>query len=183
MPRLLLAIAMLLWACASDIPDPIGSRDQALMGAVGTNANPLTFWWWAGEGAELSPALECALQRIRSATCLPLDVSFNAHHWVRQKSPEAMAGRNGWTTGADWDSTRIALKAPMGPQTNCRVLVHEIAQHVLRRRNDHAGATYRLDADLLEAICARWDCGCFVPETDDDPLASTQAACIDPFAP
>jgi hypothetical protein len=177
-------IAAMLVACAAPGPDPLGTAEQPMMGAPGASPNPLTFWWWAGDGAQLRPALECALQRIRAATCLPVDVSLDAHHWVRQKPPEAMGGRLDWTTGASWDSTRIALKAPMGPQSNCRVLTHAIAEHVLRRRNDHAGEEpFTLTAQLLESICTVRDCPCFVPETDANPVVSTQAACLDPFAP
>lgn len=180
--------ALLLAAgCASGGPGPgpLGTSEQPLIGATGTNPNPLTFWWYAGDPAQLRPALECALERIRAATCLPVDVSLDAHHWVRQKPPEAMGGRLGWTTGESWDETRIALKDPMGPQTNCRVLTHEIAQHVLQRRNNdgHVAPIYQLSAPLLERVCAIWPCGCMVPETEYNPVVSTQAACLDPFAP
>jgi hypothetical protein len=174
---------MLCAACALNDPQPISTAEQAFVGSTRGDPNALTFWWWAGDGAQLRPALECAIERIRNATCLPVDVSFDAHHWVRQKPPESMGGRLGWTTGS-WGSTRIALKAPMGPQTNCRVLTHEIAEHVLRRRNDHAGdEQFVLTAQLLEAVCSVQDCRCFVPETQANPVASTQAACLDPFAP
>lgn len=174
---LLLALA----SCALNEPEELGSTAAELTGSVGASQNPLTFWWYAGNGAELRPALECALERIRAATCLPVDVSFDAHHWVRQKPPELMGGRLGWTTGATWDETRIALKTPMGPQTNCRVLVHEIAQHVLQRRNDdgHVPPAFQLSAPLLENICALWPCGCMVPESEDNPVESTQGACIE----
>lgn len=179
-----LAALLLAVGCAAGDPAPIGATVQEYTGTVGLNPNPLTFWWHAGDPAQLRPALECALQRIRAATCLPVDVSFDAHHWVRQKPPEAMGGRIGWTTGNSWLSTRIALKAPMGPQSNCRVLTHEIAEHVLRSRNDHAGEEpFILTAQLLESICSVRDCRCFVPETEANPILSTQAPCLDPFAP
>lgn len=157
-----------------------------MTGAVGSDPNPLTFWWYAGNAAELRPALECAIDRIRTATCLPVDVSLDAHHWVRQKPTEDMGGRLGWTTGSSWDSTRIALKTPMGPQTNCRVLVHEIAQHVLQRRNDagHVQPSFQLSEQLITNVCAvqaslGYPCGCSNPETDNDPVESTQGECIE----
>jgi hypothetical protein len=174
-------VLLLLAACALSEPLPSDAKAQSLVGSVGGDGNPLTFWWWAGDGAQLRPALECALERIRAATCLPVDVSLDAHHWVRLKPPEQMGGRVGWTTGA-WDNARISLKTPMGPMSNCRVLVHEIAQHVLRRRNDHAGASLMLDSALLESVCSVQDCRCFKPETNENPMPSTQAACLDPFA-
>lgn len=183
-----IALLAALAACAAPEAS-IGTRGQALMGTPETESNPLTFWWWAGNGAELRPALECALERIRTATCLPLDVSLDAHHWVRQKAPSAMNGRLGHTGGADWDSTRISLKTPMGPQSNCRVLVHELAQHVLQRQNadGHVAPMFRLSAELIESICLVQEargimCGCFNPEAEDNPVESTQAECLDPFA-
>jgi hypothetical protein len=175
-----LILIVLMLACQLNEPLPLGSATAPLLGATAENPNPLTFWWWAGNGAELRPALECALERIRAATCLPVDVSFDAHHWVRQKPPELMNGRLGSTNGT-FDESRISLKAPMGPQTNCRVLVHEIAQHVLQRRNDdgHVAPAFQLSAPLLENICAIWPCGCMVPETEDNPVESTQGVCIE----
>lgn len=176
----ILILCSLLAACELHEPIELDDTEQALLGDTAANPNTLTFWWWAGNGPELRPALECALERIRAATCLPVDVSFDAHHWVRQKPPELMGGRLGWTTGT-FDESRIALKTPMGPQTNCRVLVHEIAQHVLQRRNDdgHVSPPFQLSAPLLENICSIWPCGCMVPETEDNPVESTQGVCIE----
>jgi len=136
----------------------------AFTGDVGVDPNPLTFWWYAGDPTVLRPVIECALERIRAATCLPVDVSMDAHHWVRQKE---LAGLAGQTTGASWDSTRIALLTGIDGNYACNVLVHEIGQHVLRRRNDHvqpSSATQKLHADLLTSICEVQDCGCYVPE-------------------
>lgn len=166
------------WGCAApvDAELQLGELEQPMLGNIGTNPNPLTFWWWAGDGQQLRPALECALTRIRNATCLPIDVSIDAHHWVRQKPAELMAGRLGWTTGASWSSTRIALQTEMGANTNCRVLTHEIAQHTLRNLNDagHVAPMFQLSADLLEDICSKHDCGCFNPETEDSPLLADE---------
>jgi hypothetical protein len=188
MKRILVAILAISCspALTTSSEAPIGSLEQPMLGVVGSNPNPLTFWWYAGNGAELRPALECALERIRAATCLPVDVSLDAHHWVRQKPPEDMGGRIGWTTGSSWGSVRIALKTPMGPQTNCRVLVHEIAQHLLQRRNDagHVPPSFQISEQLITNICAvqaslGFPCGCSVPETDNDPVESTQGVCVD----
>lgn len=181
MKRLLLALFLV--SCAARESTPLGTAGQRLVGEPGLSPNPLTFWWHAGDGAQLRPALECALERIRAATCLSVDVSIDAHHWVRHKTPEEMGGRLGWTTGDSWDATRIALKTPMGPQTSCRVLVHEIAQHVLQRRNDagHVPPQFRLSQQLIENICAIHPCECMVPEAEDNPVDSTQAPCLDPF--
>jgi dihydroxyacid dehydratase/phosphogluconate dehydratase len=119
---------------------------------------------------ELQLATECALDRISAATCLPVDVSLSPAHWVRQKSPEEMNGRIGWTTG-NWDNTQIALKTSMSDETNCNVLIHEIGQHVLRRRNDdgHVGPAFGLTVALVEDICVVQEslgnqCNCFNPE-------------------
>jgi hypothetical protein len=137
----------------------------AFTGVVQGSSNPLTFWWYAGDPTVLRPAIECALERIRAATCLPVDVSMDAHHWVRQKA--LGGGLAGQTTGASWDSTRIALLTGIDGNYACNVLVHEIAQHVLRRSNDHiqpASATQALHADLVAAVCDVQDCQCFNPE-------------------
>lgn len=180
MTRLALILA-LLFGCSAATSAPLATVSQPMIGVVGADPNPLTFWWYAGDGSQLRPALECALQRIRAATCLPVDVSLDAHHWVRMKTAAQMGGREGWTTGQP-DSTRIALKTPMGPQTNCRVLTHEIAEHTLRRRSDHAGEEpFILTEQLLESICSVQDCLCLNPETEENPVESTQAPCIDPF--
>lgn len=138
----------------------------AFTGATGTNPNPLTFWWYAGDPAVLRPAIECALQRVRAATCLPVDVSFDAAHWVRQRPPEDMSGRMGWTTGT-WAETRVKLVDWADSQMACRLLVHEIS-HILRRSNQHVGEGGEGSTKLLEpnlvAICAVQNCQCFNPE-------------------
>jgi hypothetical protein len=183
MKNIILSAALLLSACQTLDTSVYDQAEQELLGDTGANPNPLTFWWWAGDGAELRPALECALARIRAATCLPVDVSFDAAHWVRQKPPERMNGLVGHT-GGSWAEARISLKTPMGPQANCRVLVHEIAQHVLQMKNDdgHIAPMFRLSAPLIESICDVQErlgrpCGCFNPETDDNPVESDQIVC------
>ncbi len=156
----------------------IAAAALALGAVVNPNTNPLTFWWYAGDPTVLRPALECALNRIRTATCLPLDVSLDAQHWIRQKTDAEMGGRAGWTTGP-WANTRIALKDSLQDYHWCPILTHEIV-HVLRRSNAHPcpgrsmsspdgvwsrepGAS-RINACDLEAICAAQDCGCYNPE-------------------
>lgn len=139
------------------------------MGAPGTNPNPLTFWHWNGDPTVLRPTLECALERIRAATCLPVDVSFDASHWVRFKPAADMDGRTGWTTGSSWNDTRIALLEGIDGGYACNVLTHEIAQHTLRRKNTHTApynntTKYKLYSELVSEICEVQDCGCFNPE-------------------
>lgn len=182
MTRLPKIVALACAALAGCYPyDDLGTSEQPLVGAPGLSPNPLTFWWHAGDAQQLRPALECALTRIRNATCLPVDVSFDAHHWVRQKPAAEMGGRLGWTTGSSYDETRIALKTVMGPNTNCRVLTHEIAQHVLQRRNDdgHVSPLPQLSAELIERICVTQEargnpCGCFNPESEDNPIPAAE---------
>jgi hypothetical protein len=137
----------------------------AFTGTDSANPNPLTFWWWDRDPTILRPALECALGRIRAAACLPVDISFDAHHWVRQRAQSTMPGLSGTTTGP-WLGTRIAVLDTADEDRACRILVHEIGEHVLRRRNDHAvsASNSHLTATLLTAICSVQECGCFNPE-------------------
>src|ERR1044071_7040160 len=84
----------------------------ALLGAAAPSPNPLTFWWYATAPERQDAArvtLECALGRIRAATCLPVDVSLDAAHWVRIRSVEEMPGVYGHLGGI-WASTRIQLR-------------------------------------------------------------------------
>lgn len=163
--------------CGNDDADiDIGQVEQAYIGDVGANPNPLTFWWYAGDPTILRPAIECALERIRLATCLPIDVSLDSAHWVRQRPPEDMTG-SGHTSGA-WSSTRISLSTSLTTSQQCPVLVHEML-HTLRRSNSHPGAdgsmTYpvthvnsqpvsHLTAADLALICSVQACGCQNPE-------------------
>lgn len=148
-----------------------GTLTNAFTGNTGFNPNPLTFWWYAGDPTVLRPMLECALGRVRGATCLPVDVSMDAWHWVRQKSAAAMPGYAGKTNGT-WDETRISiLDTITNPGYGCNVLTHEIAQHVLRRSDTHAAGyaesnKYKITEQVVTDICARLDCGCFNPEEE-----------------
>ncbi len=138
----------------------------------------LTFWWHAGNPALLVPGLECAVRRIREATCLPLDVSLDANHWLRHKTEAEMGGRAGWTTGP-WATASIAVKDTLQDYHQCPIITHEIV-HVLRRSNGHPcpgrsmsspdgvwsrepGGS-RITACDLEQICAVQNCGCMVSE-------------------
>jgi hypothetical protein len=143
----------------------------AFVGTVTGSASPFTFWWYA-TAAEHIPAareaLECALSRIRAATCLPVDVSFDAHHWVRIR-PVADMAVYGHTGGSSWASTRISIREDAS--VPCNTLVHEIGHHLLRRRNDHvapAQPSTGLHEALLTEICNRHDCRCFTPETTNE---------------
>lgn len=160
MRRLLAALA--LTACSA-AGDPTGVLQVAYTGVVGADPNPLTFWWYAGDRSELVPALECAIERIREATCLPVDVSVDAAHWVRHKTAADLAPYGGWTSGT-WASTRISIRDDLTVPQQCQVLVHEIGQHVLRRRNDHSGPEWGLSELLLTSVCSVQECECFNPE-------------------
>lgn len=131
------------------------------MGVEGENPNDLTFWYWAARPNVIVPALECALARVRAATCLPVDISFDARVWVRERPAADLAPRIGQSVSGN---TRIVVS---DQATNpCNVLTHEIGQHVLRARADHVdGDINYLSPNLVAAICARHTCGCQNPET------------------
>lgn len=145
-------------------------RSSPLIGDVEADPNPLTFWWYA-TGPDYQPrvraALECALGRWRAAAGLDLDVSFNAHHWVRFAPLDGASG----TTGGSWSSARIKLDTDMSERLDCPVLVHEIC-HLLRQDNGHVGEacmkpTYidsHITAEDLNAVCSKRACTAFVPE-------------------
>ena len=129
---------------------------------------PFTFWMYGGgDRDKLTRALNCALLRIRTATCIAaVDVSYYAAHWVRYYPRADMGGRYGWTTGT-WDSARIRIADDQDEGQDCDVLVHEIGQHLLRRRNDHILPIYALHDALLTDVCSIQPCQCFVPEPVD----------------
>ncbi len=131
-----------------------------------------------GDPTVLRPAIECALTRVRSATCLPVDVSLDALHLVRTKTPEQIGNRAGWTVGP-WDMARISLRSDLQSYHWCPILTHEII-HVLRRSNAHPcpgrsmsapdgvwskepGGSRIMTCDL-EQICAVQGCACMVAE-------------------
>ncbi len=122
----------------------LGHTSAAYMGTISADPNPLSFWWYAGDPKILRPALECALTRIRQASCLPVNIR---------------------TTGT-WASTRIRVLDTYDAAWSCRILVHEIGEHLLRKDNGHTGnpGNTRLVEPLLTAICAENDCGCYIPE-------------------
>lgn len=139
---------------------------------TGGSPNALSFWTYAGNDAILMPALEAALWRIRNATCLPVDVSLDAHFWVRQWPAEDMPeGWTGWTVGGGgppWTNSRIRVIDTADVDHAERIIVHEIAEHILRRSNSHATAAGQGSSTLTEAlvtsICEVRVCGCFNPE-------------------
>lgn len=152
-------------------------KTEAYQGQVGANPNPLTFWS-AADAPALMPALECALARYRAATCLPLDVSLDAAHWVKLAPASAMGGRAGWTTGTSWAQTQVKLLDTLTSPQLCPVLMHEIS-HILRQSNSHpapngsfaydgvhvvSAPISHLTAEDLTLICAVRPCGCFNPE-------------------
>ena len=168
--KLILAVALVALGCGTGPAETTAELAAETQELQGTSPNPLTFWYWAGDPDVLVPALECALARVRAATCLPVDVSLDAHHWVRQMTRAAMGGRAGWTTGSVW-STRIRIDVDARDAYACDLVTHEVAIHTLRRASDHIGPNWPmvLDAPYLESICSVQECGCFVPEPQPTP--------------
>ncbi len=146
---------------------------------------PLTFWRYAGDKVQLQAALDCAIGRLRAATCIPgLDVSYDAAHWVRQDLPENMPGATGITSGG-FNSTRIKLASDIATDDKrCQILIHEIV-HVIRRDYGHPGPlgsmSYpvtnttaiprsRITPEDIGFICAKQNCQCFNPEPPVVPV-------------
>lgn len=136
------------------------------VGDIGTNPNRLTFWYYAADPTVVQPALECALKRVRAATCLPVDISYDAHVWVRQRAnddPVTCGGISNWFGCTSQGYSRIWLRETL--INPCNTLVHEIGQHVLRRSYSHAGSSAGyLHEAVLQEICAEQPCVCFHPE-------------------
>jgi hypothetical protein len=109
-----------------------------MIGTVQANPNPLTFWWYATADAsvdKLRRALEMAVERWRNATGLDIDISVNAHHWVRLRPPEDMGGAWGHVSGP-WSSNRIRVIDNQSVETTANLIAHEMG-HVLARTNAH----------------------------------------------
>lgn len=140
---------------------------------------PLTFWRYAGDPIQLQSAMDCALTRWHAATCLPVDVSYYAAHWVRQDVPAGMGYFSGYTWGTSWSQQRIKLSSALTTDdARCQVLVHEIG-HLLRRDYGHStedgsmsfGVTHvvasprsRITVADLTDVCSKQPCTCFNPE-------------------
>lgn len=149
-----------------------------LAGPAWAQAQPLTFWRYAGDPVVLQTALDCALTRWRAATCLPIDVSYYAAHWVRTDLPENMNGKSGLAWGNNWSNIRIKFSASLSPFGACQVLVHEVG-HVLRRNYGHpcpdgsmcfpvthvmSAPPSRITEADLTLVCGAQPCACFNPE-------------------
>lgn len=189
-----IAILLLLSACAplsSDPPEkPFADPTfgpAALAGAdseVEGDANDvekslappqLTWFRWTGDQHVLQDGIDCALGRLRAATCLNIDVSYEPAHWFRLKPQSGMPNPSllGYSWGANFGVAQSMIREDLAPQKMCDVMVHE-ASHLLRRSNGHVGtgasadplppAPVLIDAPMLDAICALQSCGCFVPE-------------------
>lgn len=166
------ADAVRLWreGCPGQQWQSIASAEQEIVGDVGADPNPLTFWWYA-TGADhqdrARSSIECALGRWRAATGLPLDISLNAHHWIRFAP---ITGASGQISGP-WSSVRIRIDSELQNQFDCPVLVHEIC-HLLRLSNSHIGeacmSPTHVDSTItsadLDAVCAERDCAAYEPE-------------------
>lgn len=145
-----------------------------ITGAAPIPPQPLTFWR-NGEVQDRhieQDALDCALERWRQATCLPLDVSYDAAHLVRLADIEELGGHTGgWTVGASWNATRIRINRQMGRTQQCDVLTHELS-HTLRRANTHPGLPEcisnnsggRITSKDIDYVCSKQDCQCQNPE-------------------
>lgn len=140
----------------------VPENDQELASEL----NTITFGHYDDDPNVIVPALECALDRIRQATCLPVETSDDGQHWVRQQPKSYMQKLSGRTTGRSWDNLTISILDTLPVPNTCRMLVHEIGEHVLRRSNDHAvsSSNSKLNAVLIESICQVQDCPCQNPE-------------------
>lgn len=154
-----------------------------LLAASAAADQPLTFWRYGmPDQMRLQSALDCALARWRAATCLQLDVSYYAAHWVRFALPQDMpAGATGVTSGASWNSMRIRLMSTLADESLCPMLTHEIG-HVLRRNSGHSdedgsmsyvvthvvsSPTSRITAGDIDLVCSKQLCACAIPEPLD----------------
>lgn len=150
----------------------------AFTGNTGANPNELTWWWYAGDPTVLRPAIECALSRIRAATCLPVDVSLDAHQWVRQTTPADLPSGSAAFTSGPWSATRTKVSIAVTAAQMCPVLIHEMV-HALRHDWGHSGPdgsfsfpvthiasqpVSKLTTFDIGAICAVQQCNCSNPE-------------------
>jgi hypothetical protein len=140
---------------------------------------PLTFWRYGmPDQWRLQQGLDCAIARWRAATCLPIDVSYSAAHWVRFALPQDIPGDStAVTSGASWNSMRIRVLSTLSEPALCPMLVHEMG-HILRRNSGHsdedgsmsyevvhvASSTSLITTHDLELVCAKQPCGCMIPE-------------------
>lgn len=163
------ALIPILLAAASCLSSGLAEKT-----AEATGPQPLTWFRYGNDPHGLQDALDCAIGRIRAATCLPLDVSYSAAHWVRFDDAANMPDKLGYTWGPTWSAVKTKVRAGMTSERTCNVLVHEIS-HVLRRSNGHVGAAVSsdpypgdsvalIDAATLDAICEVQNCGCYQTE-------------------
>jgi hypothetical protein len=99
----------------------------------------LVWWRYASEPHSMQDAMDCALERWYLATGLPIDISYQPQHWVRQDTAAGMNGKSGyaWTTDG-WTTSRIKVDVALNDDAACQVLVHELG-HVLRKSGGHPG--------------------------------------------
>jgi hypothetical protein len=168
----LLACFLIMVCSCQPATDELGTAEQAAVGNVGTDPNPLSVWWYATADTHqdrIRGALECGLDRWNAAACLGMNVSFNARHWARFKD---LGGPGKASIGGTWESSRIAMDFRNAPELDCPFMVHEMC-HLLRRSNGHLGnqcdsptsPSSMISSDDLIAVCAARDCACFIPET------------------
>lgn len=136
--------------------------------------------------AALDFALDVAIARWRSTTCLPLQRSETEGHSFQWAAQEDMSepGRLAQTNGT-WEQSKVQLVAEhMCPDIEgsydhaIRAIAHEM-WHILARTNKHVennsvadsggdGDWSRFDAPIshgvISRVCRQQDCKCFYPE-------------------
>lgn len=178
MKRLILGLMMLACSgaeqldtaeCGAEFPDPAGTEEKLLQ------FNP---YGSHGEMSEMWGVMNCALTRVRRATCLDADLTLNTiEHRIRWAPDEEMPnGSSGYISGSNWDQQRIRLRWSMPETHRCPVLTHEII-HALRKSYSHPCPEFSMSYPVtsasqskitqcdLDIICAKYDCGCQVPES------------------
>lgn len=123
---------------SNDVNTEIGELSEAYIRTVQANPQPLTYWWYSTTSAfrdRTRAAIECAVSRWSLASGLPVDISFDAHHWIRMVTAEGL-GHSGGEISGGWSSVRIKITEDMLDQTTCNALIHEIG-HQLRLSNSH----------------------------------------------
>lgn len=153
---------------------------SGFVGNVGTNPNTLTFWWYATaveDQDDVRDALECALVRWRMATCLPIDVSFDAHHWVRLVPASSIPGGWGYAYRQQDGSWRMKVRDDQDDDVTCDLMTHEIG-HALGDSGQHLSGPYeavmyssyhRTNPNVITQtdinyVCAEQACACANPE-------------------
>jgi hypothetical protein len=185
--KLLQGLPILVLACSEVYIDytPSDAGTDASQD-LGTTAQPLVyplgFGRYAGSSAgrtkgELWGHIECAVNRIVDATCLPIYIDSRGPNYVRWNDNDELNGSTGRAL-TPWSASRIHVNESLEEERVCTILVHEII-HVLRRSTGHGGLdgamsypvvhfitppVSKITAGDINSICAVQDCTCAVPE-------------------